>query len=328
LTRMKIRVVTPAPPGSRAGNRVTARRYARLLRSLGHAVSLETEYRRGRADVLVALHARRSLPSISRFKSLNPAGHVVVVLTGTDLYLDGSRSKAVARSLDLADRLVVLQPLALNELPRGHRRKARVVIQSAEAPRRPPPRGFEICVCGHLRRVKDPLRAAFAVRGLPDDSELRVTQLGGALDPATARRARAEVRRNPRYCWLGETSRAATLRRLARARAVALTSLAEGGANVVSEALAAGVPVVASRIPGTVGLLGRRYPGYYPAGDTVALRALLLRFERDARFRARLEACCHGLRPLVSPARERASWRKLLAELRPRGTSERLHAAD
>ncbi|MHB8419035.1 MAG: selenoneine biosynthesis selenosugar synthase SenB [Myxococcales bacterium] len=316
--RLTIQVVTPAPRGSRAGNRVTARRCARLLRSLGHRVLVATEYRGGRADVLVALHARRSHRSIVRFRANCPDGRVVVVLTGTDLYLDLRSSKEVGESLALADRLVVLQPLALRSLPPPHRRKARVVIQSAVIPGRAvaPKKTFEICVVGHLREVKDPLRVAFAVRGLPETSALRVTQLGGALSAGWARRARAEERRNPRYRWLGERPRAETLRRLASARALALTSFAEGGANVVSEAIAARVPVIASRIPGSVGLLGARYPGFYPPGDTGALRALLLRLEGDARFRRKLGAHIRRLRPGFDPARERAAWAGLLDEIR------------
>lgn len=313
---MTIALVTPAPPGSRAGNGVTARRYARLLRELGHRVQVRPEWAGGRADVLIALHARKSHRSIARFRKARPEGRIVVVLTGTDLYLDLRRSATAVRSLDLADRLVVLQPLGLRALPARHRRKARAILQSLPPlPARSPSEGFEVCVVGHLRPVKDPFRPALAVRSLPPASRLAVTQLGGARDAGLAERARAEERRNPRYRWLGERPRAETLRRLARSRALVLPSLAEGGANVVTEAVAAGVPVLASRIPGSLGLLGPRYPGYFPPRDTTALRRLLLRFERDRRFRERLARACRALRPRFAPAREREALRRLLAEL-------------
>ena len=49
--------------------------------------------------------------------------------------------------------------------------------------------------------------------------------------------------------------------------------------------------------------------------DTAALRALLLRAESDAAFYGELKRWCEGLKPLADPARERESWRALLAEL-------------
>ena len=41
---MQIRLVTPAPGRSRGGNRVTALRWTRILRGLGHAVTVDTDY--------------------------------------------------------------------------------------------------------------------------------------------------------------------------------------------------------------------------------------------------------------------------------------------
>ena len=79
----------------------------------------------------------------------------------------------------------------------------------------------------------------------------------------------------------------------------------------------ADLPVIASRIPGSVGLLGEDYPGYYPAEDTDALRALLLRAEADTAFYAALLDACRRRRPLFSEAAERAGWSDLLAELAP-----------
>jgi putative glycosyltransferase (TIGR04348 family) len=315
---MKILVVTPAPPGATTGNRVTAMRWARILRSLGHRVTLAREYRVHRADLLVALHARKSARSITRFRRERPTAPVVVALTGTDLYADLRSSPPARRSLDLATRLVVLQPLAVQALPGRARGKVRVILQSAAAPRARPgarPGVFEACVLGHLRRVKDPFRTAAAARLLPSSSQIRVLHVGKAVEPGMAARAWAEQRRNPRYQWLGSLSHARARTVLARSRLLCLTSRLEGGANVLSEAAAAGVPVLCSRIDGSVGMLGRGYPGYFPVGGTRALARLLLRAETDRRFYAGLKRGMRRLARLVRPERERAAWASLLAEL-------------
>jgi putative glycosyltransferase (TIGR04348 family) len=321
---MNITIVTPAPAGSRKGNRVTALRWAKLLRRLGHRVTLREQYQEGPCDVLVALHARRSHAAVEAFRQAHPDRPVVVVLTGTDLYEEIHTDASARQSLELASRLVVLQPLGVEELPKHLRDKARVIYQSAEPPRSAPrPRQgvFEVCVLGHLRPVKDPFRTALAARLVPADSRLRVLHLGAALSPDMAAQARAEAAINPRYRWLGDVPRWKALRVLARCRLLALTSRLEGGANVISEALAAGVPVLASRIPGSVGLLGAGYAGYFPVGDERTLAALLHRAETDVRFYKGLKAWCRRLRPLVSPVRERASWRQLLRELQTEASS-------
>jgi putative glycosyltransferase (TIGR04348 family) len=315
--RLRIGLVTPAPPGSTSGNRVTALRWASILRELGHGVRVVERYdSRGVFDALVALHARKSADSVARFAHDHPDAPLVVALTGTDVYGDIHTSATARRSLELAHRLVALQPLAGRELPARLRRKVHVIRQSARKPPGAVPRGssFEVCVLAHLRAVKDPLRAALATRRLPASSRIRVLHLGAPLDPRLARRARRETVENPRYRWLGVRPRPATLRVLARCRLLVLTSRIEGGANAVSEAIVFGVPVISTRIAGSVGLLGADYPGYYPVGDTRALARLLVRFEDDLAFRTALVMRCRRLRPLFSPARERAAWSKLLAE--------------
>ena len=82
---MRILVVTPARPGSRNGNRVTALRWVRILRRLGHRVRLAETYGGERCDLLVALHARKSHASVARFREERPGAPLVVALTGTDL---------------------------------------------------------------------------------------------------------------------------------------------------------------------------------------------------------------------------------------------------
>jgi len=315
---MRIRLITPAPPRSRAGNRATAARWAHILRELGHRVEVSVDYAGEPADLMVALHAWRSAEAIERFAAERAGRPLVVALTGTDAYrFIHSHPRATLRSIALADRLVGLHDLIGETVPPTHRGKVRVIYQSARpiGRRAPARRTFRVCVAGHLREEKDPLRPAYAVRDLPAASRLRVDHYGGAHTPEWAVAAEAEMALNPRYRWHGEVGHDRVRRAYASARLLALPSRMEGGANVISEAVVAGLPVVASHIPGSVGLLGESYPGYYPPEDTAALRALLLRAEADPAFYASLEAHCAALRPRFTPERERAGWQDLLHEL-------------
>src|SRR5439155_3362966 len=153
---MRILIVCPARAGTRHGNRVTALRWARILRSLGHRVAVHEAFRGRPPDLLIALHARKSAASALGFRARRPEAPLIVALTGTDVYRDIYRSRAARRVLEAAARLVVLQPLALRELRRGLRPKVRVIHQSALPVRagRRAARTFDICVAGHLRSVK------------------------------------------------------------------------------------------------------------------------------------------------------------------------------
>lgn len=315
---MKIGLVTPAPPESRQGNRVTAQRWAGKLEQLGHTVDILEEYRQGDLDLLIALHAIKSHASARRFHDAHPARPVVVALTGTDVYGPLRQDSRALDSLALARRLIVLQPLAIAELPEEYRPRARVIYQSVEPPANPgaPPADcFRVCVVGHLRAVKDPFRTAQATQLLPASSRIQVVHLGSALDEDMALQARREMASNPRYHWAGEATREQALRMLTESHLLSLTSISEGGANAVSEAVVCGTSVVSSRIPGTLGLLGEDYPGYFPVGDTRALAELLWRAETDGAFLAELRRRGEAVRPLFDPARELQSWQNLLAEL-------------
>lgn len=315
---MRVSIVCPAPRGTLYGNRITALRWARVVRELGHRVAITTAYDGAPCDLLLALHAKRSAPAVFDFHERHPDRPIIVALTGTDLYRDIHRSRAAQRGLEIATRLVALQPLACEQLAPHLHDKMRVVYQSVDRTPGPAVRPydkFRVCVLGHLRSVKDPFRAAMAARTLPVESRIQVVHAGAAMDERMARLARSEEQRNPRYRWLGEIPRAKARRLIAGSHLMVLSSRMEGGANVISEAIIDHTPVLASHIPGSIGLLGRDYPGFYPFGDTAALLSLLLRAETDRIFYRELSSRCAKLAPLFLPSRERVAWKRLLSEL-------------
>ncbi|MBI4523720.1 MAG: TIGR04348 family glycosyltransferase [Deltaproteobacteria bacterium] len=315
---MKIKLVTPAPANARNGNRATADRWAKILRQLGHLLQVEQSYDGGECDVLIALHARRSFDSISQFREKHPDLPLIVVLTGTDLYRDIRTNANAQKSLEWATRLIVLQSMGLAELPRRLHSKTRVIYQSVppiSAQGRPPRTEFQVCVIGHLRPEKDPMRTAMAARLLPASSKIKVIHIGRALSREMETRAREEARRNPRYHWVRDLPHWKTMEVLRRSHLLSLTSRMEGSSNVLGESIVLSVPVVASRISGLVGTLGENYPAYYPVGDTRALAELLLKVESDPKLYAELRNYCARLRPLVKPERERSAWKALLREL-------------
>lgn len=315
---MRIVLITPAARGSKAGNRATAVRWARHLRALGHRVEVAVEYDGRPGDLMIALHAWRSAAAVERFRERYPERPLILALTGTDLYRFLITDPAVTtRSMELADRLVVLHDRAHEVLAARLRPKVRVIYQSALLlVRRHPPmqRTFDVCVVGHLREEKDPFRAAYAARGLPAESHIRIVHLGKGHSHEWEAEARKEMRRNPRYVWRGEVPFARVRETMGRSRLMVISSRMEGGANVVSEACVAHLPVAASDIAGNVGLLGPRYPGYFPLEDTKALAALLLRAECDPAFYRALKQLCVARAPLFTPSRERRAWKSLLAE--------------
>ena len=313
---MRIALVTPAGAGSRAGNRHTALRWAAMLRAAGHQVTVGTVWRpQDPAHLMLALHARRSHASIKAFAQAHPGRPLVLALTGTDVYQDIRNSREAQESLQLADRFITLQRLAAREMAPVLRRKVTVVVQSSSTQRRhrPVARGFRATVIGHLREEKDSLRSLAALRLLPERAGFQLIQLGEALDDTLARQAKAAMRRDARYRWLGSVPHATALRWLASSHVLVVSSRMEGGANVVSEALRIGVPVLASRIPGNVGLLGAGYPGYYPTGDEAALAALLTRAQADPGFYRRLLHWVRKLRPMVAPRNEAAALRAAIS---------------
>ncbi len=290
-------------------------------------MTVATDYADEPADAMVAIHAWRSAEAIRRFKARYPDRPLILQLSGTDIYQYITEDSAtVLRAMALADSLVALNSVAWRVVPKGLRHKLRVIFQSAPKPARlrcPSRRHVEVSVIGHLRDVKDPLRAAAAARLLPPSSRIRIVHIGRAYTAEWAARAKAEMAANPRYVWRDDVPRAAVQTLLRRSHAMVLSSRSEGGANVISEAIVAGVPILASRMDGNVGLLGAEYPGYFPLGDTAALARLLRRIENDPSFVAALRRALARRAPLFKPEREVAAWKKLLAEFRRQSGSAR-----
>jgi putative glycosyltransferase (TIGR04348 family) len=315
---VNIQLVTPAPLNLNNGNKITALRWAGIFKKLGHRVRVTQSYDGKPCDALIALHARRSADSIQRFHAVRPDSPLIVTLTGTDLYRDIRRDRKAQRSLELATRLVVLQRMALRELPTHLHAKTKVIYQSAEsspANSSSNHRRFTVCLIAHLRDEKDPLRAALAVRRLPADSRIEVVHIGLALDAGIDKEARGEAERNKRYRWIGQLSHRGARNALARSDLACITSKMEGSSNVLSEALASGVPVIATKIPGLIGTLGKNFPGYFPVGDTQKLGRLLLKAESDGKFYRSLKRHCARAAKFVQPKREIDAWRRLLQDV-------------
>ena len=303
------------PPNAVGGNRTTALRWARILRRLGWDVIRAAKRESDSAELIVALHAVHTRDEVERLLTRHPEAKLIVACSGTDIYEDLAGSQAL---LSRADRLIVLQERALEELTGEQRERAHVIHQSTpplQAPPSPPLDHVRVALIANVRPVKDPLLPARAARLLPLDSRVRVVHVGAALDPTLSAAARRESEENPRYEWRGQVTRNEALCLLASAHAVVLPSLKEGGANLLTEAFAMGTPVVASHNSGNIGLLGEDHPALFPAGEAEPLAALLSRIETDQVFLGSLTARSKERAWMSAPERELAAWRALLTEL-------------
>lgn len=315
--KLHVEIVTPAPPGTLHGNRITALRWHQFLSRLNYQSSVTEQWSGKLCDVLIALHGLRSYDSIQRFKKAHPSHPIVLIMTGTDIYRDLKESNKVIKSMGMADAIVVLQPDAIQSLPKKFHHKVQVIYQSVKSiPRKAPPkRHFLASIIGHLRVEKDPFCAAQSLSLLPSNSKIQLVQLGKAMSPEFKKRAIAIEKNEIRYRWLGQLSHSRTLQWLSRSHVMIISSIMEGGAHVVSEAIAIGIPVIASDIPGNRGLLGDTYPAYYPVGDQVALSKLLNQAESNPDFYRKLCKAMIGRQKITKPELEKKSIQKLIQKL-------------
>lgn len=316
MKRPALAIVTPALAAANNGNWQTARRWAAML-APAFRVRLTDHWDGGDEAALIALHARRSAASVAAWRAMYPHRPLVVVLTGTDLYRDVDTDADAQRSLQSADRLVVLNELGAQRLPAALRERVVVSLQSAPA-RRPlpkPRRHLRAVMVGHLRAEKAPdtfLQAALVLRQRPD---IRLDLIGDALEPAWADAAHQAQAQCPALRWLGPLPHAAARRRIQAAHLLVQPSRMEGGAHTVIEALVSGTAVLASRVDGNVGLLGADYTGLFEPGDAAGLARLLEQARDDPAMLPRLQQQCATRAPLFAPEREARRLRELMTEL-------------
>ena len=316
MKRCDIVIVTPALADANNGNWQTARRWADML-SRAYRVRLAAGWDGGDEALMIALHARRSAASVTRWRALRPRAALVVVLTGTDLYRDIVHDANAQASLRSADRLVVLNELGGRSVPAGLQAKVQVILQSCAARQTQSKtvRHLRALMVGHLRAEKSPQTYFDAVRRLAHRGDILFDHVGAALEPELGVQASLLMSSCPRYRWLGPLPHESARRRIQSAHVVVHPSRMEGGAHVIIEAVRSGTPVLASRIDGNVGLLGELYEGYFPLDDDGALATLLQRLRDDPAMLVRLHQQCEARAALFDPARERKSLFELSAEL-------------
>lgn len=310
--KVSVVIISPVQAGTDNGNGQTARRWAALLKP-HHAVRVCTHWPDALAatdDLALALHARRSARSIARWAEHHAdwrQRRLAVVLTGTDLYKDlPAQEASTLHSLDLANRLVVLQHLALDALPDTHRNKARVILQSCSArkPLSKTQRHLNVVAVGHLREEKMPQTLMQAARLLKDEPGIRIQHLGQALDTSLGEQALQTMRDCPNYRWAGARTHAQARSAIQQAHVLVHPSRLEGGAHVLMEALRSGTPVLASNMPGNLGMLGADWPGLFGVGDAQALASHLRAALNDLRSGTPAGS---GLHTLLQHTRSRAN---------------------
>jgi putative glycosyltransferase (TIGR04348 family) len=310
-------IISPASAKANNGNWQTASRWAHFLEADCEVRILSEWSGAPQADLMIALHARRSAASIHAWRARSAQAPLLLALTGTDLYQDIRLDETARRSLREASRIVVLQDAALTELRDPCLPPISVIYQSAPTPAVRPgaaARPFTTIMIGHLRPEKLPQTYMQAAQLLPD-ADLRMLHVGAALDGTLGTQAQATAAACPHYQWLGPLAHAQTLEQLQQSALMVISSAMEGGANVIIEAVVAGVPVLASDIAGNRGMLGENYAGYFPVGDAAALAAAIARAQSDPAYVETLRAQCRARAPLFAPAREAGQLRALVHEL-------------
>ena len=272
-------------------------------------------------DGLLALHARRSAGAVAAWAEQRPGQPLALALTGTDLYRDIASDASAQRSLNLAQRLIVLQDQGPLALPTALRDRCRVVMQSSTRRQTLPKTTAHLraIAVGHLREEKSPETVFAAARLLKTSEGILIDHIGRPLDPVLGQAAQDTMVACPHYRWLGGLDHATTRRRIQRAHVLVHPSRMEGGAHVIMEAALSGTPVLASRVDGNVGMLGTDYEGYFEPGDAEGLTKMLRACRKDIgqvdNLLTRLQSQCVERAVLYEPAAERSALLHALTDL-------------
>jgi putative glycosyltransferase (TIGR04348 family) len=321
-------MVCPATTVQNNGNWRTAERWAALLSRYAQvSIHLDVdEVTIQSADIMIALHARRSASAIQSWRHIHPTQPLIVVLTGTDLYRDIANHPEAQKSLDLADRLVVLQELGIQALPLQHQAKTHCIFQSTRSwkPAMKSSRKLRVLMVGHLRDEKSPQTFFEASRTLATHQDIQFDLIGSGLEPRLLEEAQELDRSLVNFRYLGALPHSSTRRHIRHAHLLIHSSAMEGGAHVIMEAICSGTPVLASNISGNRGMLGSQYDGYFDWGQSDQLCGLLLRCRNSQmqktkidRFLDHLTAQCAERANLFTPDNEQHSLLELLNECLP-----------
>ncbi|WP_114969989.1 selenoneine biosynthesis selenosugar synthase SenB [Rhodoferax ferrireducens] len=316
MNRPHVLIISPALAEANNGNWQTARRWSNMLRPL-YRITIARQWHGEGADVMLALHARKSAHAALAWAQAKGSDTLAVVLTGTDLYRDIQADPSAQLALQLAGQLVLLQERGADALPEIRRHKARVIFQSAlrRVTLVKTGRHLRALMVGHLRDEKDPLTYLSAAARLSMRPDIQLDHIGAVLEPALGQAVQLATSHYPQYRWLGGLTHAQTRSHIQRAHVLVHPSKMEGGAQVILEAVQSGTPVLASHIDGNVGMLGPDYAGYFALGDDAALAALLQRCRDEADFLPLLRQQCEARAPLFEPQREQTLLRQLVAQL-------------
>jgi len=126
-----VEIVHPAPPGVCTGNRVTALRWASILRELGCKVLVSREWSGRESDLLVALNARKSGAAVTSCRERRAPMRIACAVTGTDLNEQLVGLPDTEDVLPLCDAIIALQESSAARVPLRLRARTHVILQSA-----------------------------------------------------------------------------------------------------------------------------------------------------------------------------------------------------
>ncbi|MDB4408736.1 glycosyltransferase [Akkermansiaceae bacterium] len=310
---MKICVASPYPLSELKGNSVTTRRIVDILNEAGFEARGSHEFDGAPADVLISLHAFKGEKAVLDFQRYCPDGKVIVLITGTDLYVDLPEGRGLS-SLETADAIAITHEEARASMPSRFYDKLHIVpscLAVLEIQAKPDAGKFVISVVGHLRSVKRSFLTIESVAKHPE-WDVEVWQIGEALDEEMSDIACDWEEADSRYKWLGGLPREESLEICSRSSLTVNSSFLEGGANAVLEAMTMGVPILASRIEGNVGLLGRDYPGYFEGEDIESKLVEVMAGKHDLDDWASL---AEKRLPLFSRESEKTAWEKVIEDV-------------